>query len=223
MVGGGTFSDGRRLRDGGRLDRHRLRDQRGRRWRAGDRPDARSRTLLGGLGRRPEAPPASGARGSRPARLRREDQRRRLRGRRQLDHRGRPGIRRSPRRTMADRDRHRPSHDDRRPAETRAIPVARGAQRRRQRLREPGRHRHDHRRVRRTRSGARRRPPRRRRREPFGPLPVLLPQRHRDRRLHGLESNTIDALDPLVGPPQFTGPGDYHLPIGSPAIDTGIR
>jgi hypothetical protein len=34
-------------------------------------------------------------------------------------------------------------------------------------------------------------------------------------------SNTIDALDPQVGPPQFAGPGDYHLPVGSPAIDSG--
>jgi hypothetical protein len=33
--------------------------------------------------------------------------------------------------------------------------------------------------------------------------------------------NTIDSLDPQVGPPQFTGAGDYHLPAGSPAIDSG--
>lgn len=33
--------------------------------------------------------------------------------------------------------------------------------------------------------------------------------------------NTIDAVDPQVGPPQFAGPGDYHLPADSPAIDSG--
>jgi hypothetical protein len=33
--------------------------------------------------------------------------------------------------------------------------------------------------------------------------------------------NTIDALDPQVGPPQFAGPGNFHLPPGSPAIDRG--
>ncbi len=33
--------------------------------------------------------------------------------------------------------------------------------------------------------------------------------------------NTLDALDPQVGPPQFVAPGDYHLPAGSPAIDKG--
>jgi anti-sigma regulatory factor (Ser/Thr protein kinase) len=32
---------------------------------------------------------------------------------------------------------------------------------------------------------------------------------------------TIDAFDPEVGPPQFAGPGDYRLPAGSPAIDSG--
>jgi len=34
-------------------------------------------------------------------------------------------------------------------------------------------------------------------------------------------ANTIDAADPQVGPPQFAGPGDYRLPLGSPAIDSG--
>lgn len=33
--------------------------------------------------------------------------------------------------------------------------------------------------------------------------------------------NTIDAFDPKVGAPQFVGPSDYHLPLGSPAIDSG--
>jgi hypothetical protein len=33
--------------------------------------------------------------------------------------------------------------------------------------------------------------------------------------------NTIDALDPQVGPPQFVGAGNFHLPAGSPAIDSG--
>jgi len=33
--------------------------------------------------------------------------------------------------------------------------------------------------------------------------------------------NTIDAFDPQVGPPQFAGAGDYHLPASSPAIDNG--
>ena len=33
--------------------------------------------------------------------------------------------------------------------------------------------------------------------------------------------HTVDALDPQVGPPQFAGPGDYHLPAASPAIDSG--
>ena len=32
---------------------------------------------------------------------------------------------------------------------------------------------------------------------------------------------TIDAFDPEFGAPQFAGPGDYHLPAGSPAIDSG--
>jgi len=32
---------------------------------------------------------------------------------------------------------------------------------------------------------------------------------------------TIDAFDPEIGPPQFAGAGDYHLPLGSPAIDSG--
>jgi len=34
-------------------------------------------------------------------------------------------------------------------------------------------------------------------------------------------TQTIDAFDPQVGPPQFAGAGDYHLPAGSPAIDSG--
>lgn len=33
--------------------------------------------------------------------------------------------------------------------------------------------------------------------------------------------NTVDSFDPQVGPPQFVGPGDYRLPQGSPAIDSG--
>jgi hypothetical protein len=33
--------------------------------------------------------------------------------------------------------------------------------------------------------------------------------------------STIDAFDPQVGPPQFKAPGDYRLPLGSPAIDSG--
>ena len=32
---------------------------------------------------------------------------------------------------------------------------------------------------------------------------------------------TIDAYDPKFGPPQFLSAGDYHLPVGSPAIDSG--
>jgi hypothetical protein len=32
---------------------------------------------------------------------------------------------------------------------------------------------------------------------------------------------TIDAFASKFGPPQFLGPGDYHLPVGSPAIDSG--
>ena len=32
---------------------------------------------------------------------------------------------------------------------------------------------------------------------------------------------TIDAYDPTFGPPQFLSGGDYHLPVGSPAIDSG--
>lgn len=33
--------------------------------------------------------------------------------------------------------------------------------------------------------------------------------------------DTVDAFDPAIGPPQFAGASDYHLPAGSPAIDTG--
>ena len=32
--------------------------------------------------------------------------------------------------------------------------------------------------------------------------------------------HTIDSFSP-VGPPQFPGPADFHLPVGSPAIDAG--
>jgi len=31
----------------------------------------------------------------------------------------------------------------------------------------------------------------------------------------------LDAAAPGIGPPQFVGAGDYHLPAGSPAIDSG--
>lgn len=34
-------------------------------------------------------------------------------------------------------------------------------------------------------------------------------------------TQTLDAYDPMVGPPQFTAAGDYHLPLDSPAIDRG--
>lgn len=34
-------------------------------------------------------------------------------------------------------------------------------------------------------------------------------------------SNSIDATSAQYGPPQFLGPGDYRLPPGSPAIDSG--
>ncbi len=34
-------------------------------------------------------------------------------------------------------------------------------------------------------------------------------------------THTIDAFDPEFGPPQFLGADDYHLPSGSPAIDSG--
>lgn len=36
-----------------------------------------------------------------------------------------------------------------------------------------------------------------------------------------LTTQTVDAFLPAVGPPQFIGAGDYHLPAGSPAIDRG--
>ena len=34
-------------------------------------------------------------------------------------------------------------------------------------------------------------------------------------------THTIDAFDPAFGPPQFLGADDYHLPVDSPAIDSG--